>query len=291
MNINRTYKDHIGSSMTDIRAGNPDRAAIRAALGREIARIEGRLPTLDGAGGWLSTGAPGLDAALGGGLATAGLHEIMPAAAGDSGAAAGFALALAARLAPAAGPLLLVGEIAAEREAGLPYGPGLAAQGLDPARLVLVRAERAADALWALEEALASRAAGLALAVFAGRPAAYDFTCSRRLALAAVAAGRAVVPLFLGRGGLADAASAATTRWEIAARPSLPGAAGTGGAARCAARLVRNRHGRPLETLLEWNHDARSFADGAPHRRDRAALPADRTHPPRAAPRAYAAAG
>ncbi len=97
-------------------------------LRRDIAGIEGRLAdaerlTLDprrerrrefvcavvGSTGARGTGAaaarrPALDAAMGGGLPLAALHEIRAGESRDGGAAGGFALALSARLAAAGAP-------------------------------------------------------------------------------------------------------------------------------------------------------------------------------------------
>src|SRR5271154_7136204 len=65
------------------------------------------------------------DAALGGGLAEDGLHEIAPAEPQDGAAAMGFALALAARfLSRRPASALLIGEGFAAPEAGAPHGPG-----------------------------------------------------------------------------------------------------------------------------------------------------------------------
>src|SRR5215469_14130796 len=65
------------------------------------------------------------------------------------------------------------------------YGPGLAAHGLDPARLVLVRAPRDAEILWAMEEGL--RSTGLAAVV--GEVGTLAAVASRRLQLAAERSG------------------------------------------------------------------------------------------------------
>src|SRR3954449_1042313 len=75
--------------------------------------------------------------------------EVVPARHADAAAACGFALTLAVRAAGARGTILWIAEDFALSEAGLPYAPGLAEQGLDPARLVMVRAPGARQALWA----------------------------------------------------------------------------------------------------------------------------------------------
>src|SRR5207249_2576550 len=69
------------------------------------------------------------------------------------------------------------------------YGPGLAAHGLDPGRLVQVRAARDAEILWAMEEGL--RAPGIAAVV--GEIGVLPGVASRRLQLAAERSGVAAL--------------------------------------------------------------------------------------------------
>ncbi len=147
-----------------------------------------------------------IDSALpGGGLARAALHEIVGAA--NDGAAAGFTAALLARLA-ADGPVLWIA-----RRPDL-SAAGLAALGLEPARLLLVHAARRNDALWAFEEALRNPA----LAAVAGEIDAVDLTQSRRLQLAAETG--STTALLLRPADEIATASAARTRWQIAAEPA-----------------------------------------------------------------------
>src|SRR4051812_10634549 len=116
-----------------------DRLALRAAL------------TARHATGARATGGvslcPAIDAALPGGtLPTAALHEIV---AEEARAAAEFCALLLARLAArSAGSLLWI--------AAGDFPTGLARFGLSPADLLLVRATRPEDALWAMEQGLAS---------------------------------------------------------------------------------------------------------------------------------------
>ena len=127
------------------------------------------------------------------------------------------------------------------------YGPGLAIHGLDPARLVLVRAPRAAEILWAMEEGL--RAPGIAAVV--GEVGSLAAVASRRLQLAAERSG---ITAFLLRrwrdGGQAarerNLPNAAVTRWRVAALPSRPlwGEPGVG-RARWRIELLRCRGGEP----------------------------------------------
>lgn len=193
----------------------------------------------------LALGAAEIDAALDGGLPTACLHEVLDRF--DDGSATGFVLALLVRLlaiARPAQPVLWCG-----RRIDL-YGPGLAAWGLDPARLILVEAAKPADLLWAMEEGL--RCPGLAAVV--GEVDRLDLTAGRRLQLAAEAGG--VTGLVLRQGRAEAGASAATSRWRVVAL----GNAAAAGAARWRVELLRCRGGRPRDWHVEWRDETGDFA-------------------------------
>ena len=103
------------------------------------------------------------------------------------------------------------------------YGSGLAAHGLDPARLVVVTARRDDDILWAVEEGL--REPGLAAVV--GEIGRLPMVAGRRLQLAAERSGVTVFLLRRWQSGAEAGAererpTAALTRWRIAALPSSP---------------------------------------------------------------------
>ncbi len=193
-------------------------------------------------------GAPAIDRALPrGGLEANAVHELVPDTAADLPAAFGFAAVLAGRAARAAarprGGIVWAQTRAAAHERGRPYGAGLARLGLDPAALVRVEAGAGAEVLWALEEALRSGAVDAAV----GHVAAPGFTATRRLALAAAAS---KTPCLLISGPGRAEATAARTRWRIAAAPSRadrfdPAAPG---APRWRLALVRAKGG----TLGEW---------------------------------------
>lgn len=249
-------------------------------------------------------GAPGLDAVLGGGLARGAIHEILAAEAGDLGAAHGFASALAARLARRgegrpAGRVLLVQDEASAREDGAPYAPGLAMHGLDPDRLVLVRAKDAREALWATEQALLCRSLAAVIAEIARLPSGvYDLTASRRLVLAAREGGAArgggaptglIVQAAAGARGTV-LASAAETRWIVSAARSRPGLAGEPGAPAWRVVLARHRGGREGLFHLEWSHDDRAFRE-PPERASTEALPRPRPADARDRPGAQDGAG
>src|SRR3954465_2009326 len=160
-------------------------AATPSHLRQAVAKIEGSdLSALEAGGRVLPLGAEAIDAALGGGLALGSLHELAPAAALHLGAAAGFALALAAR-ADARKYTLWIQPDFAGQEAGMLYGPGLTALGLPMQRLLILRVARPADVLWAMEEALKSRVLGSVIAGLTQDGAAADLTATRRLVLAA----------------------------------------------------------------------------------------------------------
>ena len=224
-----------------------------------------------------------IDHRLGGGLARGDLHEVAGAAPRQEGAAAGFALALAARaMAAGSGVLLWVQQAMSAHEAGAPYGPGLALFGLNPGRLLIVRAGNAPDTLWAAEEGLSCRALALVLAeLWDAR--SFSLIASRRLRLAAQASG---VPALVLRAPGADAPSAAATRWRVAAHPGnaadLP--AHALGRPRWTIALDKNRGGRLGAWTVEWKSDAYRFLLSSPHSGAMAAAPFDR--PDRAGPAA-----
>jgi protein ImuA len=175
----------------------------------------------------------------GGGLARGALHEILGMGGDeeDGALAAAFAASIIGRL-DEPGPVLWC----------LPhadlYGPGLAACGLDPGRLVLVRTARDAEILWAMEEGL--RAPGIAAVV--GEVGALPPVTSRRLQLAAERSG--VTAFLLRRWRNAGTAArersqpnAAATRWRISALPSITTGEPGIGQPRWRVELLRCRSG------------------------------------------------
>jgi protein ImuA len=216
--------------------------ALLPELRERIRRIERPAMTVHGG---LPFGVAAIDRVLpSGGLARGALHEIL----GASGDEEDGALA-AAFVASILGRLIAIEDGMALWCLPRPdlYGPGLAAHGLDPGRLVLVRAPRDAAILWAMEEGL--RAPGIAAVV--GEVGALPAVASRRLQLAAERSG--VTALLLRRwrdGGQAAREralpNAAITRWRVAALPSQPprGAPGVG-RPRWRVELLRCRGGEP----------------------------------------------
>ncbi|MHA1190289.1 MAG: ImuA family protein [Alphaproteobacteria bacterium] len=224
-------------------------------------------------------GVPRVDAFLGGGLSRGALHDVRAGEARDGAAAAGFVLALLARLqagqnghgvsesrlAGNSATLLWISAGDAAHEAGGLYAPGLAALGIDPGRLVRVHVDRTIDALWALEAALACRGVGHAVCEIRRGGDDIDLTATRRLALRARAHGVTGFLLRLSGSSAGQGAmpSAAETRWQV--RPVRSGALGfvTGGVGRAAwhVRLEKSRRGRSGSFMLEWNPHGRRFTE------------------------------
>jgi protein ImuA len=210
-----------------------DQAAVLAALRDRVARLEGAgrapheaeaIPVCDGL------------PLPGGGLARAAVHEIL---ATSPGCGAAFCAVLLART---GGTVLW---IAAGRDGVLAWPPGLARCGLAPTNLVLVRAERWPDALWAMEEALRCPAVTGALLALAPNPGAgggtLDLTATRRLQLAAETGG--ALGLLMRSDAAGAEHTAATTRWRIG---SLHADAAQGlDDPRWKLELLRARGGRP----------------------------------------------
>jgi len=193
------------------------------------------------------------------------LHEIYASRDRDGASACGFALGLAlelARQAAAASPLLWVRHDMSGVEEGLPSPPGLAEWGLDPARILFVRAKDAVAALQAGLEGARMPGLGAVLIEFRGEARAYDLTASRRLAFAAKTSGALVLVV---RTGARPHSSAAATRWRLRALPSradqLPLAPRTPGPPAFGLTLLRARNGKEnLSYHLEWNRNEQRFA-------------------------------
>jgi protein ImuA len=181
-----------------------------------------------------------------GGLVLGALHEIVPATRPDLPAAFGFAAALLGRM-PPRGPILLVTSPCGFAIHGRPYGHGLHRLGLDPARMILVRAQSKAQALWAMEEALRSGAP----AAVAGLVEQIDLKASQRLQVAARGAG---VPLLLLRSAIPGDSSVAVTRWRVAAATAVRDRFGLLARWRWRLALERCRNGRPGEWVVEFDH-------------------------------------
>lgn len=187
-------------------------------------------------------------------MAGAPLHEIGPAGTGYEAAALGFSLALAVSWAGPAG-IFWAGEEAAFSEEGAPYPAGLAQYGVALDKLIVVRAKKREETLWAAEQALAaSRAVVICTLGAHGKP--LDLKASRRLLLFAERAQSRCLLL-----QPANGPSAAWTRWSVS--PAASDAPDDElGLPAFQVELTRNRAGPSGATFtLDWNAHDRRFAE------------------------------
>ena len=234
-----------------------ERTRVLADLRQNLARLEGTASSAQ-AGDVCRLG-PALDEVLSaGGLRRNRLHEVTAAAHRDGPAAAGFACALLARLGagtPGGGAVLWCALGRSAADFGRAYGPGLAALGVDPARVLHLMTGRDTDVLWAMEEGIKSGA----VTAVVGEIKEIDLRASRRLALAAQESG--ITPLLL-RTAPDGGASAAWTRWRAAAAPSSRHAFDPRAPGRPCwhIELVRSRDGgRQGFWTVEWDHETHCF--------------------------------
>jgi protein ImuA len=165
-------------------------------------------------------------------------------------------LALSASWAGPAG-IFWAGEDAAFAEEGAPYPVGLAQYGLALDRLIVVRAKKREETLWAAEQALAATGA-IVICALGAHGKALDLKASRRLLLFAERSHARCLLLQPESGP-----SAAWTRWRIAPAASAAPDDELGLPA-FAAELTRNRAGPAgARFILDWNAHDRCFAERA----------------------------
>jgi len=228
------------------------------ALKQRLAGFEPALPPER-----VALGVAPLDACLGGGLARARLHEIWPAEAADSPSATGFALMLARRASGPDGPIIWIMDERGEQRRGPLYPPGLAELGIDPARILFVRAPDEKALLRAAGDVVRSPAAGTAVIAPGGGASLLDLTTSRRLTLFAERSG---VTALLLRNADPQTPSAATTRWRVKAGLSATLEANAPGPPAFLVDLLRQRDGTPtFGWQLEWDRDRARFAPLSRH--------------------------
>lgn len=196
------------------------RESVRALLGHPgiwLGNGQGTAPD----GTVLSTGFPALDALLpGGGWPAGAVTELLSDAEGI-----GELRLVMPSLAECAGSGRRIAWIDPPH---LPYAPALAAAGVRPSRVLLVRAGAGRDRLWAAEQCLRSGACGAVLSW----PGDCDDRALRRLQLAAEKGG--AMGLLFRPERFASSPSPATLRLRIAPAPAgvavcvLKGRCGTG---------------------------------------------------------------
>jgi protein ImuA len=238
-----------------------------------LARLQGEIDRLES--GTAETlrrvplGHDDVDAVLHGGLMQGALHEVF-CDGHQASAGTGFIAGVARRLAETRFVLWVRQDFSA-RENGELAMAGLAELGIDPRRLVMVRAHDADSALRAAADALACNGLGAVITELWGETRAFDSVASRKLTLAAQQSG--VTALML-RIAAAPQASTAETRWVVRAAHSPP--IEGWGAPVLDTTLVRNRRGPTGRWIMEWNCDACRFREPQTHSRPVAAEVVDR---------------
>ncbi len=244
---------------------NNSSAQTVASLRRAILPLEEQHPF-----GRAPLGHDEADQCLLGGLLRGAQHEVF-AEAGHASAAIGFAALLAARVA-AKKTLLWIRQDFSCLEHGEIAGNGILELGLDPKRLLLMRAADAKDALRAAADALSCASLGAVILELPNNPKVFDLTASRKLTLACAHKGVTAILLRL------DAkieTSAVETRWCIKGAPSLSAESGP----RFSAELVRNRHGALGRWLMEWDANHGCFTNAQADSRAVAETAFDRQNP------------
>ncbi len=210
-----------------------------------------------------ATGHGGIDAALGGGLMRGRLHEVFASDAGDTASATGFAAMLglcAGRPEADAGDLLWLRCEDAERLGGRLYAPGFQELGGDVGAVLLAVAPDPVQLLRGAADA--ARCAGLGAVVVEcrGDPRVLDLTATRRLTLAAERSGVCVLLL---RIDARPMPSAADTRWQVRAAPSLALEANALGMPAFDVELLRQRSGPGGAWRVEWDRERCGFREPA----------------------------
>jgi len=246
-----------------------------------LSRLRGTIERLEGAGlphaaERVTLGHAAADAALRGGLLRGAVHEVFAPESRHAAAATGFAAGLAWRAALRR-PLIWVWQDFVARETGGLSMSGFAELGLDPRRIVLVRAADVEMTLRVAADALSCAALGAVVLDLWGGAHQLDLAVSRKLTLAAQASGVSCVML---RTAAEPATSTAETRWIAQSAPSPLAPAwstwSVWGAPVIKAQLVRNRHGQTGQWIMEWNGHECLFREPAAHALPVAAAPSDR---------------
>lgn len=204
-------------------------------------------------------GISALDAMLGGGLGRARVHEVYAAEPDDAAAVVGFAMALTAGFADSERTVLWLRSPPATRCGGVLQAQGWSELGGIPGNGLVSVAPDTMALLRVAVDALRCPALGAVVVEGWGAMRELDLTASRRLALTAEKSG---VPLLLLRIDASPVPSAAQTRWQVAAAPSiaLPGHAP--GRPCFDVTLLRQRSGPSGQSWrLEWNRDRCQFRE------------------------------
>ncbi|MDM8010693.1 MAG: hypothetical protein QUV08_06990 [Parasphingorhabdus sp.] len=255
-------------------------AALKARLAKILAASGTGTAQPDDRPSHFTLGIDRIDTALRGnagvnGLPRSALHELHAQSKDHRTSAAAMALLLAQRcraLQADRKPILWISESGEARRQGRLYPPGLAELGIDPSAILHVDAPDSIAALRAAADGVRSSAMSAVIVELAGKkPKGLDLTATRRLSLSAQKAG--VLGLLLRCGSDADnpLPTAAFSRWQVAAAPSLALEANAPGHPAFDITLLRHRSGLyGLSARLEWNRDEQAFRElpseqGTPH--------------------------
>ncbi len=206
----------------------------------------------------ITLGADTMDEALRTALVRGVLHEIYARNSNDAGAATGFSVILAV-LAAKGRPIVWVRQNVAALEMGQINASGLVELGIDPGRVILVRARDCEGVLRAAEQSARCQGVGAVLIEPWGSPKILNLTASRRLSLACAHSGVSAVML---RVAASPSPSAAATRWQVRALPSRALEANAPGFAMFEVQLIRRRGGADgLTWCVEWDRDRQCFQE------------------------------
>ena len=275
--------------------GSQKTAALKARLAKILAASGVKAEEHEDRPSHFSFGAERIDAALRGnagadGLPCAALHELHAADKSDRTCTAAMALLLAQRcrtLEADNRPILWLSESGEARRQGRLYPPGLAELGVDPSTIIHVDAPDSVAVLRAAADGVRSPAMAAVIVELSGKkPKGLDLTATRRLSLSSQKSG--VLSLLLRSGSDADnpLPTAAFSRWQVAAAPSIALAGNAPGHSAFDITLLRHRSGLyGLSARLEWNSDDQIFREqpneeSAPQPRAVPALAAVRTDHP-----------
>ena len=200
------------------------------------------------------------------GLPRAALHELHAASKQDRTSTAAMALLLAQRcriLGREERPILWISESGEARRQGRLYPPGLAELGIDPDSVIHVDAPDSIAALRAAADGVRSSAMAAVIIELAGkRPKGLDLTATRRLSLSAQKSGVLSLCLRSGSDPENPLPTAAFSRWQVAAAPSVALEANAPGHSAFDISLLRHRSGLyGLSARLEWNRDDQIFRE------------------------------
>jgi protein ImuA len=242
-----------------------------SALRRSLAALD---PSRHAPRGDFSFGLPAVDGVLGG-LPRGALHEVYAAQANDAASAAGFALALALRIAGSHGKIVWLRHKRAALEHGALHARGLLELGARPVNILLVDAHDPAGVLRAASDTARSRAVAAVVVELSGESKAISLNATRRLSFAAGGSG---VTVLLLRTAALPCASAAHTRWSVRAASSSALAANAPGHPVFEINLLRHRRGIPgRRWRVQWSRDAYCFRE-PPLSRAVASVPVHRPH-------------